>query len=120
MTASKILEARTKKGFSQGELAKRSGVYKSTIQRYEKGAKPIRRNLEKLAKALDVSIEFFFQEDRNPRRALNSGIGLAEKIKKVVEFTSAEQRAVEEIIDQILEKRKVIGDLNGIVSKLPR
>jgi transcriptional regulator with XRE-family HTH domain len=120
MIASKILEARSQKGFSQGELAKRSGVYKSTIQRYEKGAKPIRRNLEKLAKALGVTVEYFFNEDSHGKqRSLHVG-SFSEKIKKVIEFSSSEQRAVEEIIDQILEKRKVIGDLNGIVAKLNR
>jgi transcriptional regulator with XRE-family HTH domain len=118
MIANKILEARSQKGFSQGKLAEISGVYKSTIQRYEKGVKPIRRNMELIAKALDLPVEYFYTENKDRGSVRKSN--LSEKIKKVVEFTSAEQRAVEEIIDQILEKRKVIGDLNGIVSKLPR
>jgi transcriptional regulator with XRE-family HTH domain len=118
MIANKILEARTRKGYSQAELAKLSGVYKSTIQRYEKGAKPIRRNLEKIAIALGQEVEYFYNE--KPELSGEYKSNLSVKLKKVIEFNPAEQRVVEFVLDQILEKRKVLTDLNGIITKVNR
>jgi transcriptional regulator with XRE-family HTH domain len=118
MIATKIVEGRTRKGLSQGDLAKISGVYKSTIQRYEKGVRPIRKNLEKIAKALGKPIEYFLQE--NEESTGNYKSNLPEKMKKVVQFSDSEQRAVEFVIDQILEKRRVLGDLTEIVSHAKR
>ena len=49
---------RLEKNLSQLELAKRSGVHRTQINRYEAGVNtPCARNLQRLAAALDVSMD---------------------------------------------------------------
>jgi transcriptional regulator with XRE-family HTH domain len=57
-TAHNIKRLRTKKGWSQRELATRSGlVHPAAIGHYERGRRtPGLANLERLAKALKVSV----------------------------------------------------------------
>ena len=52
----RIKEVRNVKGWSQAELARRSGVSQSTISRLEAGTTPsiVLKNLEDLARALEV------------------------------------------------------------------
>lgn len=60
----KIREYREKKGFTQDELASRSGVGRVTISLIETGATKnvSSKTLLKLAKALDVKIDDLFFE----------------------------------------------------------
>lgn len=52
-----LRESRKQRGITQEELAQRSGVNRKTIGRIERGrGKPTVRTLEKLARALDVSL----------------------------------------------------------------
>jgi transcriptional regulator with XRE-family HTH domain len=52
-----LLKSRKQKGFSQSELAKKSGFTKRAIQYWEKGEKSISlENADKLLKALGVQI----------------------------------------------------------------
>ncbi|MBR4141244.1 MAG: LexA family transcriptional regulator [Campylobacter sp.] len=58
--AQKIRALRSERGLSQGDLAKKSGVGKSSIQLYESGGGNITySNLEKLANALNVDTSYF-------------------------------------------------------------
>lgn len=61
----KLKDAREARGMSMSELAKRSGVNISTISQTESGniKKPKADTLRKLAAVLDVSLEYFFEED---------------------------------------------------------
>lgn len=64
--AIKLKVERVKKGWTQEELAKKSGVARVTISNIErKGIKNIPvYTLEKLAKALDITVaELFFSEE---------------------------------------------------------
>lgn len=55
---SKIAEIRIARGLTQQQLADRSGIYLSTLSRWECGHRsPTVANLMKIAIALDVSIE---------------------------------------------------------------
>lgn len=58
----KIKELREKRKLSQAELAELSGVSRPTISRLESGEDVVinSRTLEKLAKALEVSIKTLF------------------------------------------------------------
>jgi transcriptional regulator with XRE-family HTH domain len=58
----KIKELREKRRLSQAELARVSGVSRPTINRLENGEDVVinSRTLEKLAKALNVSIKTLF------------------------------------------------------------
>ena len=58
--AQKIRALRSERGLSQGDLAKKSGVGKSSIQLYESGGGNITyANLQKLANALNVDTSYF-------------------------------------------------------------
>lgn len=53
-----IIRARVRAGMTQEELAEKSGVPRTTISHYERGARDPRvSNLLKIARALDTTIE---------------------------------------------------------------
>lgn len=57
----KVREERVRLGLSQEELASRAGVHRTYIGMIERAEKNITlRNIEKLAKALDIRIANFF------------------------------------------------------------
>jgi transcriptional regulator with XRE-family HTH domain len=57
----RVREERLKKGLSQEELAGRAGVHRTYIGMIERAEKNITLgNIEKLAKALKINIEDFF------------------------------------------------------------
>ena len=66
MTIGKLIkEARKNAGFSQRELAEKSGTATGTIQQYERGVRqPRLEQLLRIADALDVSI-FYFTDAEN-------------------------------------------------------
>jgi len=58
----KVREERAKLGLSQEELASRAGVHRTYIGMIERAEKNITlENIEKIAKALKISIADFFQ-----------------------------------------------------------
>lgn len=60
--AQRLYNARKMAGYSMDQLAAGSGLSKNAISRYEKGVmKPDSSNLIKLAKALNVKIDYFFR-----------------------------------------------------------
>jgi len=67
--ASKVKEAREKLGLSQRQLAEIVGVSQRTIATYEtNGSLPRGTTARKLAKALNVSLEYLFNDDiEDPR-----------------------------------------------------
>ncbi|MDD3925819.1 MAG: helix-turn-helix transcriptional regulator [bacterium] len=57
----RIREERLKLGISQEELAERAGLHRTYIGMIERGEKNITlRNIEKIAKALNISIQDLF------------------------------------------------------------
>lgn len=57
----KVREERLKKNLSQEELARRAGVHRTYIGMIERAEKNITlENIEKIAKALEISIDKFF------------------------------------------------------------
>jgi len=61
--AQRLVNARKMAGFSMDELASLSGLSKNSISRYEKGVmQPDSSNLIKLAKALNVKVDYFFRK----------------------------------------------------------
>jgi len=52
-----IKEARMKKGLSQGDLAKLTGINRADISKYETGyRKPLSENLLKIVRGLDMKL----------------------------------------------------------------
>ncbi len=59
-----IKQYRTRLGLTQADLAEKSGVYRSHLAGIETGSvNPSVKTLEKLATALDVTVEALFRED---------------------------------------------------------
>jgi len=99
--ARRIREARTDRGYSQGDLAQRTGRTQAAVSLWESGKRtPGLDDLMDLARALDVEIGFFFPPDevRQPIAMLLRGT--AERI------AGTELRKV---VDQLLERAEVDG-----------
>jgi transcriptional regulator with XRE-family HTH domain len=58
MVSEKIIELRTKKGWTQAELAKRADVSQSMVANYENGLPTSKSGLQKLANAFDVPVSY--------------------------------------------------------------
>jgi transcriptional regulator with XRE-family HTH domain len=59
----KVREERTKIGISQEELGARAGVHRTYIGMIERAEKNITlQNIEKICKALNITIEYFFKD----------------------------------------------------------
>lgn len=66
----RIREARTKKGLSQGELARLVGVRDQTVWKYEAGRlRPSADSLVNLAAALDVEESWIMRGEDPPKAA---------------------------------------------------
>lgn len=116
MIASKIVEGRTKKGWSLSDLSKETGIHRQTIYGYEKGVKPSRKNLEKIAKALNVPVEHFFTDDSGKSNLIVPAVRkeLERKLKEALELSAADQDAIIKVIDLAIEKRKLSKKLQDI------
>lgn len=59
----RITKARTHAGLNQGELAEKLGVSRNTLNRWESGSRnPSEKNLQALAEATGVPVEWFYQD----------------------------------------------------------
>lgn len=66
MLAKKLKETRLQKGFTQKEIADLLNVTQSSYSNWESGkAKPLRKNIKKIAKILEVSPEYLLGRDLN-------------------------------------------------------
>lgn len=57
----RLREIREKKGMSQRELAKKIGVFNSSISRYEKGMSMTDDVIKKICKALETNADYFLK-----------------------------------------------------------
>ncbi len=91
--AAKVKEAREIMDLSQTKLGERVGVSQRSITAYERGeAKPRGRTLRKLARALNVSLDYLLDDDIDDPQ---SGIAKDPHLEKMRETygTPAEQEA---------------------------
>lgn len=59
----RITKARTHAGLNQSELAQKMGLSRNTLGRWESGANtPTEKNLQALAEATGVPVEWFYQD----------------------------------------------------------
>lgn len=105
----RIAEARQKAGLSQAELCERSGIAQTQISRYESGrAAPRRESIEKLAKALDVPLEWLLSA------ALEDGTGTdrgefvfqpsPENLEKLKALSTLTGKSPDELVQQMFEE----------------
>lgn len=110
----RLKEARTKKGFSQSELAKMVGVHVTNISRYERGEnKPTSDVLAKLANALDTTVDFLMSGSLDERA--ESGISdreLLSLFKKAEKLPEDKKTVIKEVINSIVITNSLQQQLN--------
>lgn len=98
----RIKEARKNKGITQEQLGELIGVAKTTITGYEKNREPSAAKVGEIADALDVDVNFLFQDEvkkLHENRAtplemehlIKKYRGLDDHGKKMVDFTLKEE-----------------------------
>ncbi len=93
----RLYELRTAKGFSQGDIEKRTGLFRCYISRVENGyTLPNLDTLQKFAGALEMELyQLFFEGDNKPD---------AVPLKKTAGLTTEERRLVD--VFRKLDKRR--------------
>ncbi|EAC5094252.1 helix-turn-helix domain-containing protein [Listeria monocytogenes] len=93
----RIVQLRIKKSISQKELAKKINIDDSTMNKIEKGNRPIRdKELAKIADVLEVSTDYLLGRAKN---------NIAETIAAHIDSNASEED-IKEILAYIEEKRK--------------
>lgn len=103
----RLRKARERKGISQLEVSKRININNKTLSRYENGnSEPDFSTLKSLAELYNVSISYFFNEDKNEEYDLKELL----KDKKVTwgeeDLKEEEKKRAIEIINILLNKQK--------------
>lgn len=102
-----IISYRTKAGLSQEALAKRIGVAKSTVFRWETNAtKPSLETALKISKVLGISPELIFLSDKEIKQLKIANSALSTRLKKVEKLSYSDQKALYQIIDAFLKSKK--------------
>lgn len=110
-----IQRLRELKGFSQKEVAAAMGIPQSQYSRIENGkGEPTITSLEKIAKALDVSITEFLKSTAGDDE-LN--LPLIEKFKIVDHLDKDEKKAIYTIIDIAIAKKRMKDNLTTMMAQ---
>jgi transcriptional regulator with XRE-family HTH domain len=107
-----LREMRRKKGYTQAELAKISGVSRRAIVHYEKYAnRPSIDKVKKLADALETSDDELLGIKRKSKSKKNKSEDVSYKIMKKVRIIEKlplrDQNAIFRLINSLAEKNKI-------------
>jgi transcriptional regulator with XRE-family HTH domain len=107
--AERLRKIRTEKGISKIDLGKLAGIHHAQIGRYEnKGAHPSADVLAKLANALDVSVEFLLNGNKeNLSENTLSDKELLSQFRAVEQMPEDEKSVVKKVIDALITKSKL-------------
>jgi transcriptional regulator with XRE-family HTH domain len=101
----RLKEARTKKGLSQSDLAKKVKLHYTQIGRYEnKGAQPSADILSKLADALDVTTDYLMSGSQDEMAEGISDKELMTQFKRIAKLPKEKKAIVKELLDAFLLK----------------
>jgi transcriptional regulator with XRE-family HTH domain len=103
----RLLELRVAKGFSQGDIEKRTGLLRCYISRVENGhTVPSLETLERLANALDIATyQLFFEGDKEPETVpVATGVVPRSREGKLVETFRKLSQADQELVLAMLRK----------------
>lgn len=106
----KIRKLRTRRRWSQAELAERLGVSTGHVSRLENGRyQPSIELLKKLAAELQVSTDFLLDDEAGDFKPVNlENRPLAQRIEMLESLDPDEKDAVIKIIDGLLTKKKFL------------
>jgi len=113
----RILEARKKKALTQKQLSELSRITQPNIARYENGVMPSPRTLQKLAKCLDVSVDYFhipLQEAINHNEFDETEFD--KKIRKLKDLPVKRKKSLSGILDAMLDLHELERTFQNIKS----
>ena len=117
--AKNIKRIREKKGMSQKELINAVGLGAPMYSRIETGkAEPSLTTLEKIAKALNVKLSDFFDNDANLEDINSYDSDLVDKIKIIEILNEEEKKTVFSIVDAFIGKKKLKDALNNVLTEV--
>jgi transcriptional regulator with XRE-family HTH domain len=117
--AKNIKRIREKKGMSQKELITAVGLGAPMYSRIETGkAEPSLTTLEKIAKALNVKLSDFFDNDANLEDINSYDSDLVDKIKMIEILNEEEKKTVFSIVDAFIGKKKLKDALNNVLTEV--
>lgn len=101
----KIKEIRKRKNITQEQLAKKLGVKRSVISKYENGTVNMTlKTMLKIAMELDVSVDDFISENEEPKP--NNDDERDELIRKLETLSDESLIALEEFLNYLLLKEQ--------------
>ncbi len=97
----RIKEARIKKGLTQEQLGELVGVAKTTITGYEKNREPTAAKVGEIADALNVDVNFLYQDEVKEKRENNVSLEELSMVKKY-RFISTHSPDGAGVVDTVL------------------
>ncbi len=105
--AGKLKQARTQKGLTQGQLAKRAGTDSQRISKYERGVLvPTTTILVKLADALDVSLDFLLREAEGRAVGKIRDTALLDQFTQIDSLPENDKQLIKGLLDAFIKKSK--------------
>ncbi len=104
----RLKAAREKKGFTQSQLAERSGLQPSAVSHFEAGRRaPSFDNLKKLADALGVAIDYLLGRIDDP---IGAGPLVDKIFRDMGRMTAADQETLASLAAMLAKKNDPAGD----------
>lgn len=110
MFSNNLREIRMKKGYTQTQLAKLSGLSRRTIVHYENYVKdPVFEKVKVIADALGVSIDDLFGMSSSKKKKKDEDISfkLMKKLRIVEKLPTRDQNTIFSLINALAEKNKL-------------
>jgi len=119
ITAKRIVELRSEKGWSQDELAQKVGVHFRSVGRWERGvAIPGAEDILKLAQAFGVTADYLlFEGAARDGRIDISDPSLLKLFEEISTLDEKTRTAVKQILDAVVFKNKISQEVESRTGK---
>lgn len=123
IVADRLRNIREMKKLSQGDVAKRSGLYRSYVSRVENGhTVPTIATLEKIARALEIpTYQLFYEDEKSPEPPVSTGGGTRKRESgstgREVRFLRELQRCLKKMTER---DRQILLRFAATVSRLKK
>lgn len=105
----KIRILRKKKGWSQDELAQKVGIHITHVSRLENGHyQPSLDVVKKFIEIFEVSADYLLNDETDNFEVNIKDKSLAERIRMVDTLADEDRKALAQVIDSMLTKKKVL------------
>jgi transcriptional regulator with XRE-family HTH domain len=105
----RIKESRKQKGWSQNELSQKAGISYAQLSRYEiKGSQPPAEVLNKLAEALDTTVDYLINGDTNEKaKSTLKDAELLQQFKAVEQMNDEDRSVIKKVISAFVTQSKI-------------